>query len=76
MAITRKEGFQRTIFQSDCLSVIQRLNASTIDQSHVGLIIAVIRLSRWNGLLARSCKSLVECGGTHHVDPLVTLYFM
>ena len=43
VALTREEGFSRAIFQSDYLSVIQRIDALTVDSSPVGLITADIK---------------------------------
>ena len=40
VALTCDEGFSRAVLQSDCFSVIQRTNASTVDRSLMGLITA------------------------------------
>ena len=43
VALTREEGFSRAVFQSDCLSIIQKTNTLTVDRSPVGLITADIK---------------------------------
>ena len=44
MEFARDEGHGKVIFSSDCLSLIQRINSSTVDRSSVGLLVAGIKL--------------------------------
>ena len=44
MQFAREEGMDKVIFESDCLSLIQRLNSSTFDRSTVGMVAAGIKL--------------------------------
>jgi hypothetical protein len=38
------EGFDKVIFASDCLSLLQRRNRSTMDRSDVGILVDGIKL--------------------------------
>jgi ribonuclease HI len=53
--LARDKGFNKVIFASDCLSLIQRINSLTVDRSSVGLIISGIKL------LARDFSSVSFC---------------
>jgi hypothetical protein len=41
--LARNEGFDRAIFESDCLSLVHRLNSQLMDRSSVGIIVAGIK---------------------------------
>jgi hypothetical protein len=43
VAITRDKGFDKAIFASDCLSLIQRLHSLNQDRSQVGILVKDIR---------------------------------
>jgi hypothetical protein len=42
--VTRDRGFDKVIFASDCLSLIQRLNSTDPDRSQVGAIVKDIKV--------------------------------
>jgi hypothetical protein len=41
--LARDEGFDKVIFVTDCLSLVQRLNATVIDRSSVGILVSGIK---------------------------------
>jgi hypothetical protein len=43
--LARDEGMDKVIFETDCLSLVQRLNSSTMDRSAVGMLVAEIKAS-------------------------------
>jgi hypothetical protein len=40
--VAREKGMDKVIFESNCLSLVQRLNSTIMDRSSVGLIVASI----------------------------------
>ncbi|OEL38211.1 hypothetical protein BAE44_0000770, partial [Dichanthelium oligosanthes] len=43
IALAREEGFHKLIFQSDCLTLIKKVNAAARDRSITGSIVAEIK---------------------------------
>jgi ribonuclease HI len=43
--LARDEGMDKVIFETDCLSLVQRLNSLTMDRSSVGMLVAEIKVS-------------------------------
>ena len=41
--LARDEGLTSAIFASDCLSLVQRVNSSSIDRSEVGVVVSDIK---------------------------------
>jgi hypothetical protein len=45
------EGFDKVIFVSDCLSLVQRLNSSTMHMSDIGILVDGIKLRMMDFLM-------------------------
>jgi hypothetical protein len=41
--LAQEEGFDKVIFASDCLSLVQRLNSLTMDRSSAGILVHGIK---------------------------------
>jgi ribonuclease HI len=44
LALTREEGYNKVMLATDCLSVVQRINNSTLDRSFLGVVIQDIKM--------------------------------
>jgi ribonuclease HI len=44
VVLAKEEGFDRVVFASDCLSLVQRLSSSAKDRSNVGIMVADIKV--------------------------------
>ena len=44
LAVTKERGFDKVIFASDCLSVVQRILSPKPDRSMVGVVVSEIKL--------------------------------